>query len=160
DPNTIVKGGFNQLPQSIQSTLNKPDIQGGKDLQTIAGVVKDGNDGFQTNTELDRAMLKKTAVMMDTPFWQQSADEYNIPPDQRLKWLDPIVSDTFSAVSPDHQAIHDAITTGPGHIDGINSDKFMQGVTHRIWADSGDGAGDLSEWTKNAGGPEAGIASE
>jgi hypothetical protein len=160
DPNQIVKGGFDKLPQSVQSTLNQPDIQGAKDLQTIAGVVKDGHDDLQTNTELDRSMLKKASVMMDTPFWQQSADEYNIPQDQRLKWLDPVVSDTFSAVCPDHRAVHDAITTGPGHIDGINSDKFMQGVTHRIWADGGDGAGDLFEWTNNTGGAEAGIASE
>jgi hypothetical protein len=160
NPNDLVNGGFDKLPQSVQSTLNQPDIQGAKDLQTIAGVVKDGHDDLQTNTELDRSMLKKASVMMDTPFWQQSAEEYNIPPDQRLKWLDPVVSDTFSAVSPDHRAVHDAITTGPGHIDGINSDKFMEGVTHRIWADGGDGAGDLFEWTKNTGGAEAGIASE
>ncbi|PXX13370.1 EspA/EspE family type VII secretion system effector [Mycolicibacterium moriokaense] len=160
DPSQRVKGGFDKLPQSVQSTLNQPDIQGAKDLQTIAGVVKDGHDDLQTNTELDRSMLKKASVMMDTPFWQQSADEYNIPQDQRLKWLDPVVSDTFSAVSPDHHAVHDAITTGPGHIDGINSDKFMQGVTHRIWADGGDGAGNLFEWTNNTGGAEAGIASE
>jgi len=160
DANTRVKGAFNQLPESVQNTLNAPDIQGAKNLQTIAGVVKDGQDGLQTNTELDRSMLKKASVMMDTPFWQQSAEEYNVPPDQRLKWLDPVVSDTFSAVSPDHRAVHDAITTGPGHIDGINSDKFMNGVTHRIWADGGDGAGDLFEWTKNTGGAEAGLASE
>jgi hypothetical protein len=158
DPNQMVQGGFDKLPQSVQNTLNAPDIQGAGHLQDIAGIVRNGEDKFQTNTQLDRGMLKKTAVMMDTPFWQQSAEEYNLPPDQRLKYLDPVVSDVFTAVSPDHQAAHDAITTGPGHIDGIDSEKFMHGVTNRIWADGGEGAGDLFEWTQNTSGPEAQLA--
>lgn len=160
DPNQVVQGGFDQLPRSVQATLNAPDIQGAAHLQDIAGIVRNGDDKFQTNTQLDRGMLKKAAVMMDTPFWQQSAEEYNLPADQRLKYLDPVVSDVFTAVSPDHQAVHDAITTGPAHIDGIDSEKFMQGVTNRIWADEGEGAGDLFEWTQNTHGPEAGIAAE
>jgi hypothetical protein len=160
NPNQMVQGGFEKLPQSVQNTLNAPDIQGAAHLQDIAGIVRNGDDKFQTNTQLDRGMLKKAAVMMDTPFWQQSAEEYNLPPDQRLKYLDPVVSDVFTAVSPDHHAVHDAITTGPGHIDGIDSEKFMQGVTHRIWADGGEGAGDLFEWTQSTHGPEATIAAE
>jgi len=160
DPSQPVNGGFDQLPRSVQDTLNAPDIQGGKNLQQISGIVRDGDDRFQTNTELDRAMLKKAAVMMDTPFWQQSAQEYDLPDDQRLKYLDPVVSDVFTAVSPDHHAVHDAITAGPGHIDGIDSDKFMKGVSERIWADDGKAAGELFEWTKDTHGPDAAIAAE
>lgn len=80
--------------------------------------------------------------------------------DRGVHAFDPTISKVFDAVSPDHGAIHDAITNGPGHIEGIDSDRFMEGATHRHWADDGKAAGQLFEWTRNSTGPEAMIAAE
>jgi hypothetical protein len=128
-------------------------------LDAIAGMVQDGDDRFQANTDLDRGMLRKAGDVMDSDFWKQSADEYpGGSKDTGGHAFDPTISKVFEAISPDHGAVHDALTIGPGHIEGIDSDKFMEGVTHRNWADDGKAAGQLFEWTNNTTGPEAGIA--
>ncbi|MGV7252908.1 TPR repeat region-containing protein, partial [Mycobacterium kansasii] len=64
-----VKGGISQLPASVQQALNSPNAIFMHQMNDIAGIVKDGDRGFQTNTELDRAMIHKASVMMDTPIW-------------------------------------------------------------------------------------------
>ncbi|BBY19192.1 TPR repeat region-containing protein [Mycolicibacterium litorale] len=160
DPSQPVKGGYDQLPRSVQEALNAPDSWQSDELEKIAGIVQDGDDKFQTNTEIDRGMLRKAADIMDSDAWRQGAEEYNLPDDQRPRYIDPVVSDVFNAVSPDHHAIHDAITNGDGHIEGIDPDKFMKGVTERIWDDNGEAAGNLFEWTRNTHGPEAQIAAD
>ncbi|MFC7675036.1 EspA/EspE family type VII secretion system effector [Mycolicibacterium sp. GCM10028919] len=161
DPGQSVQGGFDQLPDSVKDTLNSPDILHMDRLEAISGMVQDGDDRFQTNTDLDRGMLRKAGDVMDSPFWQQSPDEYpGGSMDRGVHAFDPTISKVFDAVAPDHGAIHDAITNGPGHIEGIDSDKFMEGVTHRNWADDGKAAGQLFEWTKDSTGPNGVIAAE
>lgn len=161
DPGQSVQGGFDQLPDSVKDTLNSPDILHMDRLEAISGMVQDGDDRFQTNTDLDRGLLRKAGDVMDSPFWQQSPDEYpGGSMDRGVHAFDPTISKVFDAVAPDHGAIHDAITNGPGHIEGIDSDKFMEGVTHRNWADDGKAAGQLFEWTKDSTGPNGVIAAE
>ncbi|ARG90963.1 hypothetical protein B1T50_01780, partial [Mycobacterium kansasii] len=103
-----VKGGISQLPASVQQALNSPNAIFMHQMNDIAGIVKDGDRGFQTNTELDRAMIHKASVMMDTPIWHidPASRGQNV---ERDPALDPTVSNVLSAVSPDHQVVHDTI---------------------------------------------------
>lgn len=63
-------------------------------------------------------MIHKALVMMDTPIWH--ADPASQGQDvERDPALDPAVSNVLSAVSPDHQVVHDTIT-------GADHDKFLK----------------------------------
>ncbi|MGV0489627.1 hypothetical protein ABVK35_28420, partial [Mycobacterium kansasii] len=150
-----VKGGVTQLPESVQQALNSPGVLFTHQMNEIAGIVKDGDKRFQTNTELDRAMIHKASVMMDTPIWHidPASRGQNV---ERDPALDPTVSNVLSAVSPDHQVVHDTIT-------GADGDKFLQNITHHYWKDNGQGVGSLFSWTGDPAvvqGPEEGIAAE
>ncbi|POY12153.1 putative alpha/beta hydrolase, partial [Mycobacterium kansasii] len=150
-----VKGGISQLPASVQQALNSPNAIFMHQMNDIAGIVKDGDRGFQTNTELDRAMIHKASVMMDTPIWHidPASRGQNV---ERDPALDPTVSNVLSAVSPDHQVVHDTIT-------GADHDKFLRNITHHYWKDNGQGVGSLFSWTGDPAvvqGPEEGIAAE
>ncbi len=150
-----VKGGVTQLPESVQQALNSPGALFTHQMDDIAGIVKDGDKGFQTNTELDRAMIQKASVMMDTPIWH--ADPASQGQDvERDPVLDPTVSNVLSAVSPDHQVVHDTFT-------GADHDKFLKNITHHYWKDNGQGVGSLFLWTGDPAvvqGPEEGIAAD
>lgn len=148
-----LKGGATQLPVSVQQALNSPGIIHTDQMNDIAGIVKDGDRFFQTNTELDRAMMHKASVMMDSPFWHDdpASQGRNV---ERDPALDPTVSNVLSAVSPDHQVVHDTLK-GPDH------DRFLRNITHHFWKDNGQGVGSLFAWTGEAAqGPEARIAGE
>jgi hypothetical protein len=148
-----VKGGATQLPESVQQALNSPGVLYTDQMNTIAGIVKDGNPAFQTNTELDRGMIRKASTMMNAPIWQQdpASNGQNVGRDPAL---DPAVSNVLSAVSADHQVVHDTMT-GPDH------DNFLRNVTHHFWSDNGRGVQSLFSWTEAAAqGPEAQIAAE
>lgn len=160
DPDNRIRGGFDQLPNSIKEVLNSEHLANLPELQTLANMVEHGDAAYQHNTDLDRRLLSRAADVMDEPAWKQPAEEYNMPRDQRPTYLDPMISDVFSAVSDDHEAIHDALTSGPNHIDGIDTNKFMEGITHRTWADGGQAAGELFQWTQNTSGSESLIAGE
>jgi hypothetical protein len=119
----------------------------------IAGLVKDGDKSFQKNTDLDRALIRKAGNMMDTPIFKNdpASQGKNV---ERDPAIDPAVSNVLSAVSPDHQVVHDTII-------GSDHDKFLQNLTHHAWKDNGQAVGSLFSWTGDAaGGPEAGIAGE
>ncbi|TFV59493.1 hypothetical protein E4P42_08815 [Mycobacterium sp. PS03-16] len=160
DPSVPVKGGFDQLPKDVRDTLEAPGSAGAPRLEQIAAIVKDGDDRFQTSTEIDRGLLRKTADIMESPGWQQSAEEATLPDDRRPQVLDPLVSNVFDAVAPDHQAIHSAIAGGSSGIEGVDPDEFMEGITHRAWIDNGEAAGNLFEWTASTTGPDGQIAAE
>ncbi|ETZ97345.1 hypothetical protein I547_7102 [Mycobacterium kansasii 824] len=151
-----VKGGISQLPASVQQALNSPNAIFMHQMNDIAGIVKDGDRGFQTNTELDRAMIHKASVMMDTPIWHidPASRGQNV---ERDPALDPTVSNVLSAVSPDHQVVHDTIKSG------ADGDKFLRNITHHYWKDNGQGVGSLFSWTGDPAvvqGPEERIAAE
>lgn len=162
NPNEMVKGGFAQLPQSVQGAIESKGMNSGE-MQTIADIAHSGNQHFQTNTDFDRGMIHKASDMMNSPLWSEHGrDAAHVDGDRA-------VSTILSAVSPDHQVVHDALT---GHVDNPNNDpykakfaidgtKFMQNVTHEAWGDHGAGAGSLFDWTDKAStGPEAKIAAE
>ncbi|MDV3123312.1 hypothetical protein M1247_00150 [Mycobacterium sp. 21AC1] len=159
NPGDMVQGGFDKLPQSLQEALAKQNLPipglgletrdyaisnalDAHELSAIAAIVKDGSPDFQSNTDLDRAILAKASSMSDRLYWPELHD-----PNLSQRWADPVVSDLLSAVSPDHHAIHDAITTGGNHIEGIDSDKFLHNLTHRAWSDDGDAIASALSWT-------------
>jgi EspA/EspE family len=170
----IVHGGFNQLPDSVQHTINSPGIQNSENLQKVADVVNGGNDHFQTNTDLDRGLMHKVADMMESPEWR-NGDQWDNPIDLDMPWepepppthaeLDRTASSVIEAVSADHQVVHDAIT---GQVESgnefrdqfkVNSEHLLYNLTHEEWDDNGAAAGSLFDWTESAAtGPEAGIA--
>lgn len=161
-PSSRLQGGFSQLPTSVQDVLKSPDILHADQTTVVADIVKDGNPAMQQGTDIDKGLMHKAASMMDTPFWHSSDKEMQIPPDKRVPWLDPVVSDVFEGAGRDHQAVHDVLTGGADPVSGHNFDggKFMEGVTHRAWTDGGAAAGSLFDWTQNASGPQAKIAGE
>lgn len=157
NPNIVLQGSESLLPRSVQDALNSPGVLDMDDMQIVADITQGGDASFKVNTDLDRGILQKAAVVMDDPMWQSSSKEFDLK-DPPIPWLDPVVSDMFSAVSDDHGAIHDAVTQGGSHISGIDSEKFLSGLTERVWADDGKAAGSLLEWTGNRTGPEAELA--
>lgn len=144
-----VKGGAAQLPDSVQRLLTAhwPDL---RQMNQLAGIVKDGNPRLQANTDLDRGMVKQASALMNNPFWRAGEGQAgDLKPN-----IDPTVSNVLSAVSPDHQVVHDAMTTG-------DHDRFLQNLTHHYWQDHGQAVSSLFSWTGDTTqGPEARIAAE
>jgi hypothetical protein len=144
-----VKGGAAQLPDSVQQLLNAhwPDL---RHMNQLAGIVKDGKPALQANTDLDRGMVKQASALMNNAFWRAGEGQ---PGDLKPN-IDPTVSNVLSAVSPDHQVVHDAMTTG-------DHDRFLQNLTHHYWQDHGQAVSSLFSWTGDATqGPDARIAGE
>lgn len=146
----VIKGGTAQLPTSVQDLLKSPANLGScAGMSQLAGIVKDGNPTFQKNTDLDRGMMHSASAWMDNPIFHGQGVPGDIDPG-----IDPTVSRVFSAVSPDHQVVHDVMTTG-------DHDKFLQNLTHHAWEDHGQGAGALFSWTGDAAqGPDSQIAGD
>ncbi|OBI14530.1 hypothetical protein A5714_13560 [Mycobacterium sp. E2462] len=144
-----LRGGAAQLPESVQQLLNAhwPDL---RHLNQLAGIVKDGNRSLQANTDLDKGMMKQASALMNGAFWRAGEGQAgDLKPN-----IDPTVSNVLSAVSPDHQVVHDAMT-------GADHDRFLQNLTHHYWQDHGDAVSSLFSWTGDAArGPEARLAGE
>jgi hypothetical protein len=174
--NEMVKGGFNQLPDSVQSTIDSPGIQNHADLQKVVDIAKGGNaDGyFQHDTDLDRGLMHKAAVMMEDPKWRSDDPPVDLP--GRWPWedgrpphaeLEKVAQDIFHVVGNDHQVVHDAVT---GNVESgnefrdqfkVDKDHLMYNLTHEAWDDRGAGAGALFDWMDDsATGPEAQISGE
>lgn len=141
----MLKGGAEQLPDSVQEVLNAPTWVMADQTKTIANIVKDGNPELQRNTAIDQGLLHKSAQIMSQFSW--SRDTY-----------DPTVEAVFAAAGRDHAAVNWMLNP---HASADESDKnFLQYITHHAWSDSGDAAGSLFSWTKDATGPEAQIAGQ
>jgi len=161
DPNTVVKGGFDQLPKSVQQATKSPGVLYADQMRDIAGIVRDGNPALQTGTTLDREMIRKADTMMDAPIWEKDPAS-NGNEVGRDPFLDPVVSDIFTSAGRDHQVVHDHLLGIPDE-NGVRSDgdDFLHDINQHAWADKGAAAGSLFNWTENAqGGPESTIAAE
>ncbi len=139
-----VKGGAEQLPDSVQQTLNAPGWMFADQTHTIADIVKDGNPVLQRNTAIDQGLLHKGAQIM-TQDWSRNT-------------FDPTVEAVFSAAGRDHAAVN-WIVNQQGICDQSTQD-FLKNITHHAWSDGGEAAGSLFSWTKDATGPEAQIAGQ
>jgi hypothetical protein len=173
----MVKGGFNQLPPSVQSVIQSPGIEQHQNLQKIADIVNGGNANgfFQHNTDLDRGLMHKVADMMEDPKWRAGDPAVDVP--GKWPWdydngpphseLERVAQDVMKGVHNDHQVVHDAVT-GKVETSGefgdkfkVNSDHLMYNLTHEAWDDKGAAAGSLFDWMDDsAKGPEAQISGE
>jgi hypothetical protein len=156
DPATISKGGLDQLPRSVQDTLeragqyahqdNTTYLKNTHDLNDIAGIVKDGNPALQTGTELDRGMMRAADTVMD---------RYDTI-DTKAEAAET-AQNIFDASGRDHQVVHD-------HLLGTHGDDgndFLGDVNRIAWTDGGKAASELFSWTNEAHtGPESTIAAE
>jgi EspA/EspE family len=153
DPNQVVKGGFDKLPQSVQQALKSPGVLYADQMRDISGIVRDGNPALQTGTQLDSEMLNKADRMMDAPIWEHDPAS-NGQDVGRDPFLDPVVSEIFTSAGRDHPAVAALITGGQG-------EDFLHDITHHYWADKGAAAGSLLSWTgPESVGPNAAIAAD
>ncbi|WP_193046661.1 TPR repeat region-containing protein [Mycolicibacterium baixiangningiae] len=139
DPNQMVTGGFDQLPQSVQDTLNGAGdlkqvddtnvLKNYGELQTISDIVKNGNDHLQTGTEIDRGLMRAADAVMDS--------------DVPAAHASVATQGLFEAVAPDHQIIHDHVLG----THGSDGQDFLRDVNHMPWNDNGKAAGALFSWT-------------
>jgi hypothetical protein len=174
---TTVKGGFDQLPDGVRSTLESPGIEQSANLQKIADITNTGHESFQKDTDFDRGMMHKVADMMESPQWRNGDPAFHNPLDMQMPWepdpppphtdLERAASTAMEAVSNDHQVVHDAITgdVQPGNEFReqfkVDHEHLLYNLTHEEWDDDGAAAGSLFDWTHSAAtGPEERIAAE
>ncbi|MCU1694964.1 MAG: hypothetical protein JWR34_1027 [Mycobacterium sp.] len=174
---TTVKGGFDQLPDGIKSTLQSPGIEQSADLQKIADITNTGHENLQKDTDFDRGMIHKVADMMESPQWRNGDPAFDNPLDLQMPWesdpppphadLERAATTAMGAVSHDHQVVHDAITGNVekgnefGQQSKIDHEHFLYNLTHEEWDDDGAAAGSLFDWTHSAAtGTENGIAAD
>ncbi|OBK96000.1 hypothetical protein A5645_10775 [Mycobacterium asiaticum] len=156
-----MRGGATQLPVSVQEAFDAPfeihtdaavgPILTGDPMRMLTDIVMRSNPAFQTNTDLDRRMIRRAAVVMDGTLGPVPPAEVHIA--MRDDVFDPFVRDMLAAVSPDHPVVHDMLT-------GPDRDAFLQHVLRHPWHDDGKAVAALFDWTAPAHGPEAGIAGE
>src|ERR1700731_458671 len=139
-----VRGGAQQLPDSVQETLNAPGWLFADQTHAVADIVKDGDPALQRNTAIDQNLLHKAAQIM-TQDWSRNP-------------FPPTVEAVFSAAGRDPPAVN-WIVNQQGVCDQSTQD-FLKNITHHAWSDGGDAAGSLFSWTKDAAGPEAQIAGQ
>ncbi|QLL05453.1 hypothetical protein [Mycobacterium vicinigordonae] len=149
----MVRGDAAQLPEEIQSTLASPLADFALHPATIAEIMRSGNPALQKNTELDRAMLRKASAMMNSPSWTKDPASKG-DSNTRDIFFTPLVASVLTAVSPDHQAVHEALI-------GSGGDEMLDRITHHLWPDNGKGAATLFNWIEGAArGPEVQLAAE
>jgi hypothetical protein len=136
DPTQVVKGGFGQLPESVQTLLKQEGLSSPavnaddvNNVKAIAQIVRDGNPELQVGTELDREMLRLSDRIMDQPTNMGSQED--------------VVTDIFESAGRDHQVVHDHILGTHGD----NGDDFLHDINQYRWHDDGKAAGDLFRWT-------------
>jgi hypothetical protein len=175
--NTTVKGGFDQLPDGIKSTLQSPGIEQSANLQKIADITNTGHENFQKDTDFDRGMIHKVADMIESPERRNGDPAFDNPLDLQMPWesdpppphadLERAATTAMDAVSHDHQVVHDAITGNVekdnefGQQSKVDHEHFLYNLTHEEWDDDGAAAGSLFDWTHSAAtGTENGIAAD
>jgi EspA/EspE family len=156
NPSTTAKGGFDQLPRSVQDSLqhagqyahqdNTTYLKNTHNLNDIAGIVKDGNPALQTGTELDRGMMRAADTVMD---------RYDTI-DTKAEAAEA-AQNIFAASGRDHQIVYDHLLGTHGD----NGDDFLHDINRIAWTDDGKAASSLFSWTNESHtGPEATIAAE
>jgi hypothetical protein len=154
DPQSAVRGSFEQLPESVQQALLEAGRTGhagggeeatllhAADLAQISEIIKHGDNEFRHGTELDRAVLTAADNVLDQA---GSIREHSIS---------YAAQSLFEAVAPDHEAITQHILSDQG-------DDFLTDTNLLNWTDDGKAAANLFSWTNEAHqGNEATLAAQ
>lgn len=162
DMSSSVRGGFEQLPASVQDALKQTTftdgwLDHGKDLSTVAGIVHDGDSHFQRGTDVDRGLMgRATDLMMASTNDQRFGQVLN---DQNFPLLNPLSQQLFQAGSPDHIVDNELVTAAHNPLlPNLKPDEFLSYATNNHWADDGEAVAKVFDWTGNAPSSEAQIA--
>ncbi|MUM16525.1 MULTISPECIES: WXG100 family type VII secretion target [unclassified Mycobacteroides] len=127
DPNNRVKGGFDQLPRSVQNAIKSGDNMWIDQVKDIANIVRDGRVELQTGTQLDRELLNKADRIMDTQPFDHPGQGYLV---------EPCLEAILNSAGRDDIAVHDLVT-------GEKGNDFIHDIEHHAWADKGAAAATL-----------------
>lgn len=137
-----ITGGYDKLPRSLQSTLDRSAVQTGtritddyeavtknaSDVSKIARMVSDGNESLQRGTPLDAKLLQwsqKTLTGDVGPLLTQDYTAYR----EFSRDRDGTLGDVFTAAGRDHIAVHDVMTGSAGQ-------DFLRDLHLHTWDDS------------------------
>lgn len=142
-------GSFDRLPESVQralsiANLDYPATGADRDrIETIAEIVRNGDQKFQTGTEIDREMIRLSDRLMD----QSPVNEKT-------------VRELFTSAGRDHQVVTDHLVGWQPHLEDpnapdtvpydYNSDDFLMDIMRMGWSDDGRDAAGLFNWTHDA----------
>ncbi|MGY4712691.1 TPR repeat region-containing protein [Mycolicibacterium sp. CBM1] len=162
DLNSSVRGGFDQLPTSVQDALKQTTfsdgwLDHGKDLSMIAGIVHDGDSHFQHGTDVDRGLMGRATDLMRVSTDEQRFGQMLNDPNFAL--LNPLSQQLFEAGSPDHivdselvNAVHNPLLAD------MKPNEFLSYATNNHWTDGGAAVAKVFDWTGHAPSSEAQIA--
>lgn len=164
DMGSSVRGGFDQLPTSVQDALKQTTfsdgwLDHGKDLSTIAGIVHDGDSNFQHGTDVDRGLAgRATDLMMASTNDQRFGNMLNDP---NFPLLNPLSQQLFGAASPDHIVDHELVTAAQNPLlPNLKPNEFLSYATSDHWTDDGEAVAKVFDWTGSAPSSEAQIAGD
>ena len=153
DPETMVSGGFGQLPQSVQGALNSKGMAQLNEVNQLTQIVKDGSVNFRQGTDLNRGMLDKATEMMSADTFHGTSVGGRGPATVANDGM-PVALDMLATAGQDRQAVH-GIVNDPNY-----AERFMRGSLTNDWSDGGKAVSDMFSWTGEATQAEATLAAE
>lgn len=146
DPSTVAKGGFDQLPQSVQQALNRdgidnpwdkvtdplgPRTDNARDVSAIADIVRDGDQNLQTGTKLDDAMLDWSRETLHDQQGPSIFESLGLSHDYAdyASARDDALADVFNSAGRDHQAVSAELGSDTGQ-------QFLTDLHTHVWAET------------------------
>jgi hypothetical protein len=161
-----MRGGFEQLPLSVQEPLRETrfvdgQLQTAQELSAIAGIVDNGDTRFQNGTDVDRGILGRATDLMKVSTFDQTFGAVGGPLDLSRQLVNPLSEQLFAAGNADHIVDHELVTgVQNGLLPSMQPGEFTQFATANHWGDDGDAISGVFDWTGSATGSEAQIAGE
>ncbi len=166
DFDTSTRGGFEQLPLSVQEPLRGTtfvdgELQNASELSVVAEIVDNGDTRFQNGTDVDRGIMGRATDLMKASTLDQTFSSINGPPGLTQQLVNPLSEKLFAAGNADHIVDHELVTgVQNALLPGMEPGEFMQYATANHWGDAGEALAGVFDWTGSATGAEAQIAGE
>lgn len=166
DFDTSTRGGFDQLPLSVQEPLRETtwvngELETAQDLSVIAGIVDNGDTRFQNGTDVDRGIMGRATDLMKVSAFDQQLGGLNGPPGLTRQLANPLAEQLFAAGNADHVVNHELVTNVQNALlPSMEPGEFVQYATANHWGDDGEAISGVFDWTGSATGSEAQIAGE
>lgn len=146
NPQNVGKGGFDQLPQSVQQALNRdgidnlwdkatdplgPRTDNARDVSAIADIVRDGDQNLQTGTKLDDAMLDWSRETLHDQQGPSIFESVGLSHDyaEYASARDDALADVFNSAGRDHQAVSAELGSNTGQ-------QFLTDLHTHVWAET------------------------